>query len=193
MTLNPALWACNQYCNPRLQLELQYSSLHLELHPVCVLEPPLLSNIVVVIGQHVGHVIWRARFDSRWLPQWLKNISSRILWQGSVNQRLGCLEVVLLPNRRGFKSQTFVYAGLRWFAKTKSIVCSLHLLLWHSIVVGSKHLISTALPSQGVAHHDISTVTGEKMMITSTNPTTGQDVTSSNKVSTTIQAVYQTG
>ena len=45
--------------------------------------------------------------------------------------------------------------------------------------------MATARPSQGAANQDMSTVTGEKI-----NPTTGQDVTSSNKVSTTIQTVY---
>ena len=41
-------------------------------------------------------------------------MSSRILWQGSVNQRLGCLEVGLLPNRRGFESQSEQDLGLCW-------------------------------------------------------------------------------
>ena len=60
----------------------------------------------------------------QWLHQWLKNFSSRILWQGSVNQRLGCLEVGLLPNRRGFESRSEQDFGLCWvevICETKSL------------------------------------------------------------------------
>ena len=35
-------------------------------------------------------------------------------WQGSVTQQLGCLEVGLLPNRRGFESRSEQDFGLCW-------------------------------------------------------------------------------
>ena len=72
-------------------------------------------------GQHAGHVIWRPGFDSRWLHQWFKNCSSRMPWQGSVNQLLSCLKVGLLSNRRGFKSRSEQNCGLCWVYSFKFV------------------------------------------------------------------------
>ena len=106
----------------RWQLELLCSSPDLNLHSGCVYWSPHSST--KVNARHAGHAIWRPKFNSRWLHQWLKNFSNMIPQQRSVNQLLGCLKIGLLPNRPGFISrseQGFILCWVEVICKEKEL------------------------------------------------------------------------